>query len=122
VIIQHAQPKSNINTGHGIAAIDCSELSLREDLSVSFEFFERIGFLGGVNQPANLEYGLVVQGLNQTDSIVGWKHEDSYPVMRTTRPVRVFESVGTGGPATGSVGSLGSMLGGACRIVFIVNP
>src|SRR5262245_9276118 len=80
VIIQHAQPKGKLNTGHGITAIDCGELALREDPSVIFKFFERVGSLGGVNQPANLDNGLVVPGLNETDSIVGWKHGDSYPV------------------------------------------
>jgi hypothetical protein len=69
-----------MNTGHGIAAIDCSELALREDLSVIFELFERVGFLGGVNQLANVDDGLVVHGFNETDSIIGWKHGDSYPV------------------------------------------
>ena len=81
VKIQHAQPKSKMNTGHRIAAIDCSELTLREDLAVIFEFFERVGFLGGVNQPANLDNGLIIQRFNETDSIVGWKHGDSYPVV-----------------------------------------
>jgi hypothetical protein len=78
VKIQHAQPKSKMNTGHGIAAIDCRKLALREDLSVIVEFFERVGFLGGVNQLANLDNGLVVQRFNETDSIVGWKHRSSY--------------------------------------------
>jgi hypothetical protein len=80
VKIQHAQPKGKMNTGHGIAGIDCCELAPREDLSVILEFFECVGFLGGVNQLANLDNGLVVQGLNETDSIVGWKHGDSYRV------------------------------------------
>jgi hypothetical protein len=79
VKVRHAQPKGKMNTGNGIAAIDGSELALREDLSVILEFFERVGFLGGVNQPANLNNGLVIPRLNETDSIVGWKHGDSYP-------------------------------------------
>src|SRR5262249_23735416 len=80
VKIQHAQPKSKMDTGHDIAAIDCSELALREDLSVIVEFFERVGLLGGVNQLAKLDNGLVVQRFNETDSIVGWKHGGPYPV------------------------------------------
>ena len=78
VKIQHAQAKSKMNTGHGIAAIDGCELALREDLAVIFEFFEGVGFLGGVNQLANLDNGLVIQRFNETDSIVGWKHRCSY--------------------------------------------
>jgi hypothetical protein len=74
VKIQHAQPKGKMNTGHGIVAIDCSELALREDLPVIFEFFEGVGFFGGVNQLANLDNGLVVHRFDETDSIVGWKH------------------------------------------------
>src|SRR5262249_46179996 len=80
VKIRHAQPKSKLHTGHCMVIMDGNKLTLREDLSVSFEFFERVGFLGGVNQRAKLDYGLVVQGLNESDSIVGWKHGDSYPV------------------------------------------
>jgi hypothetical protein len=76
--IQHAQSKSKMNTGDGIAAINDSELALREYLSVLFEFLERVRFLGGVNQLANLDDGLVVPRSNETDSIVGWKHGGSY--------------------------------------------
>jgi hypothetical protein len=67
-----------MNAGHRIVAIDCCELAPREDLSVILEFFERIGLLGGVNQFANLDNGLVIQRFNETDSIVGWKHRCSY--------------------------------------------
>src|SRR5262245_28527785 len=74
VKIQHAQPKSKMHTGHCMAIMDGNKLPLREELSVSFELFERVGILGGINQPANLDYGLVVQRFNETDSIVGWKH------------------------------------------------
>jgi len=77
VKIQHAQPKSKMNTGHGVAVIDCSKLALREDLAVIFEFFEGVGFLSGVNQLANLDNGMVIQRFNETDSIVGAKHRGS---------------------------------------------
>jgi hypothetical protein len=72
VKIQHTYPKSKMDAGHGIAAIDGCELALREDLSVIVEFFDRVGFLGGVNQPANLDYGLVVERFNETNSVIGW--------------------------------------------------
>src|SRR5262249_50749535 len=80
VKIQHAQPKSKMNTGHRIAIIDGSELALREDLSVIFEFLERVGLLGGVNQLAKLDNGLVVHRFDETDSIVGGQHGDSDPI------------------------------------------
>jgi hypothetical protein len=66
-----------MNTGHGVAVVDCSELALREDLAVIFEFFEGVGFLSGVNQLANLDNGLVIQRFNETDSIVSAKHRGS---------------------------------------------
>src|SRR5262245_7786558 len=87
VKIQHAQPKSKMNAGHRIAIIGCNELTLREDLSVVLEFFEGVGFLGGVNQLAYLDNGLVVQGFNETDSIVGRKHGGSYPIARCRESV-----------------------------------
>src|SRR5262249_46721366 len=68
VIIDHAQPKSKVNTGHCIAvAIDCNELALREDLSMIIKFFDGVGLVGGVNQLANLDNSLVMRGLNETD-------------------------------------------------------
>jgi len=51
-----------------------NELPLREDLSVIFEFVERVGILRGVHPLANLDDRMVVRGLNESDSIVGWKH------------------------------------------------
>src|SRR5262249_50234539 len=86
VEIPHAQPKRKMNTRHRIALIDGNELTLREDLLVIFEFCERVGLLGGVNQLANLDNGLVVRTFNETDSILGWKHAGSYPIA----PCRVI--------------------------------
>src|SRR5262245_52683236 len=80
VKIQHAQPKRKMHTGHRIAVINGNELTLREDLAVRFEFFERVRFLGGVNELANLDNGCVVQGFHETNSVVGWKHGGSSPV------------------------------------------
>ena len=51
-----------------------NELTLGEDLSVIFEFVERVGDLRGVYQLANLDDGLLVRGGDQTNFIVGWKH------------------------------------------------
>ena len=78
VKIEHAQPKSKMNTGHRIAIIDGSELPLREDLSMIVELFGGVRFLGGVNQLANLDNGLIVRRFNEPDSVVGWKHGGSY--------------------------------------------
>jgi hypothetical protein len=77
VKVQHAQPERKMHARHGIALIDGNELTLRENPAVIFEFFERVGLLGGVNEPANLDDGFVVQGFNQADSIVGGKHDET---------------------------------------------
>jgi hypothetical protein len=74
VKIRHAQPQGEMNAGHRVALIDGGELTPREDLSVIFEFFVRVGFLGGVYQLANLDNGRVVRGFDETDTVVGWKH------------------------------------------------
>ncbi len=65
-----------MNSGHGTRnLIDGDKLTLRENLPMIFEFFERVGLLRGVNQLANLDDGLVVRRGNKADSIVGRKHE-----------------------------------------------
>src|SRR4051812_2082350 len=75
VKIHHAQPKRKVNTGHCITmVVNGNELSLREDLAMLFKFFDSVGLLGRVNEPANLDNRLVMRGFHEADSIVGWKH------------------------------------------------
>ncbi len=61
--IHHAQSKREVDSSDGIGILgDGHELALREDLSVIFEFFQRVGFFGGVDQLANLDDGFVIRG------------------------------------------------------------
>src|SRR5262245_41425653 len=73
--IHQAQSQGEVDSSHCIMSfVNGSELTLGEDLSVIFEFVDRVGDLRGVYQLANLDDGLVVRGGDQTDFIIGWKH------------------------------------------------
>src|ERR1043166_6003422 len=64
-----------MDPGHCLTIdLDRHELALREDLSMIVEFLQRVRFLDGINQLANLDDRLVVRGRNQTNLIIGWKH------------------------------------------------
>jgi hypothetical protein len=82
-----AQSQGEVDSGHCTRIVsNGNELTLREDLSVIFEFFERVGLLGEVNQPANVDDGLVIRGGDETYSIIGWQHERlSISVPENTR-------------------------------------
>jgi hypothetical protein len=76
VKIRHAQAEREMNAGHGIIIdVNGHKLSLRKDLSMIFEFVERVRILGGVNELANLDDGLVIRAFHESDSIVGRKHK-----------------------------------------------
>jgi hypothetical protein len=57
--IHQAQSQGEVDSSHCIMSfVNGNELTLREDLSVIFEFVERVGDLCGVYQLANLDDGL----------------------------------------------------------------
>ena len=70
VKIKHAQPKGKVDSGHRIkVGVDCDELTLWENSTMIFEFFERVGFLGRVNPFANQRPG---RKLNCHKSFHSW--------------------------------------------------
>src|SRR5215831_260320 len=57
-----------------MSLVNGDKLTLRKDLPMIFQFFNRVGLLRGVNHLANLDDGIVVRGGDETDLIVGRKH------------------------------------------------
>src|SRR5436309_2822149 len=88
--MDHAEPQGEMDAGDGITiAVDDSELALGKNLSMIFEFLDRVGLFGGVNSPANLDNGSVIRGFHETSAIVGWEHR-CLPVSVTAKNSHLF--------------------------------
>src|SRR5262245_60408874 len=76
VKVKHAEPKREMYPRYRFRVnLGCDELTLREDLSVIFEFFDSVRRLGWINLPTYVDDRLVVRAFQETNAIVSWEHK-----------------------------------------------
>src|SRR5262249_51350912 len=74
--IHHPQPQREVHAGHHVAvAVERDELALWKDLAMIVKLLDRVRRVVRIDEPADLDDGLVMVWLDECDAIVGGKHE-----------------------------------------------